>query len=298
MRKYFYIFILAFFFIPSTYSQQIKNDSLKLELIKIALINQSDSYVTFPTDIGAIAPLLFEANVSPSFVIKKRKDSRLMGVFTPQIIIRMYNEYSYPVRTPSYIPQLTFYYLTGNKQASKKLTLFGRIAHHSNGQDGNFFNEDGNINLNTGSFSTNFIELGFINSSFSKSLNAFNFFKSSIELHPKNWMIRNLHGVYSGFRWKNTFQAIKLPFPNLISEKRPAISLKLETTWMFDAINNLDTFNINRLNASLTIYYHPKFLEDIGLFVQFYHGNDYYNINFQNRLDIIRFGLMTEILRF
>jgi len=41
-----------------------------------------------------------------------------------------------------------------------------------------------------------------------------------------------------------------------------------------------------------------KFLEDIGFFIQFYHGTDYYNIYFQNQLNIIRFGLMTEILRF
>ena len=120
---------------------------------------------------------MFEANVSPSFKIRERKDSRLMGVLTGQIIIRMYDETSNPVRTPSYIPQITFYFLTGNKQASKKLTLFGRFAHHSNGQDGSFFNDDGNINLINGNFATNFSELGFIKSSFSSRLNTFKFFK-------------------------------------------------------------------------------------------------------------------------
>jgi len=34
------------------------------------------------------------------------------------------------------------------------------------------------------------------------------------------------------------------------------------------------------------------------LFVQLYHGYDYYNINYQHQMSIIRFGLMTEILRF
>ena len=67
---------------------------------------------------------------------------------------------------------------------------------------------------------------------------------------------------------------------------------------MLDDYNNLNTFDLKRLNASLTLYYHPKFLEDIGFFVQFYHGNDYYNIYFQERLDIIRFGIMTKVLRF
>ena len=54
----------------------------------------------------------------------------------------------------------------------------------------------------------------------------------------------------------------------------------------------------NRFNLSLTFYYHPNILEDIGLFAQIYHGMDYYNIYFNRKPDIIRFGIMTEKLRF
>ncbi|PKP13419.1 MAG: hypothetical protein CVU08_05515 [Bacteroidetes bacterium HGW-Bacteroidetes-3] len=270
-----------------------------LNLDKMAQINQGDSYVTFPFDFGNIEPLMFEANVSPSFKIRERKDSRLMGVLTGQIIIRMYDETSYPVRTPSYIPQITFYFLTGNKQASKKLTLFGRFGHHSNGQDGTFYNEDGAINLMTGNFATNFVEFGLIKSSYSNHLNAFKFFKSSVEMHPKSWMLDEMQGKYSGLRWHNTFIAYKLPVDGDFNKSRKAnFSLKAETTLMLDNVNNQETFDIKRLNASLTFYYHPKFLEDIGLFVQFYHGMDYYNIYFNHQIDTIRFGLMTEILRF
>jgi hypothetical protein len=270
-----------------------------LNLDKMAQVNQGDSYVTFPFDFGNIEPLMFEANVSPSFKIRERRDSRLMGVLTGQIIIRMYDETSYPVRTPSYIPQITFYFLTGNKQASKKLTLFGRFAHHSNGQDENFYNEDGDINLISGNFATNFIELGLIKSSYSNQLNAFRFFKSSVEIHPKSWMLDEMQGKYSGLRWHNTFIAYKLPMDSDFNKSRKAnFSLKAETTLMLDNVNNQETFDLKRLNASLTFYYHPKFLEDIGFFIQFYHGADYYNIYFNHQIDTIRFGLMTEILRF
>ncbi|WP_456422858.1 hypothetical protein [Lutibacter sp.] len=298
MKNIFLIFVELVFFVNISYSQSIKNDSLSLDLTKIALANQSDSYVTFPTDIGNIEPLMFEANISPSFIIRERKDARLIGVLTSQIIIRMYNEYSYPVRTPSYMPQISFYYLTGNKKSAKQTTLFGKIAHHSNGQNGDFYNDDGTINLLTGNFATNYFELGFIKTTFSKVHNAVKFFKSSFEVHPKSWMLDELHGKYNGFRWHNTFKAFKLPLSSSKANKRPNFSLKVETTWMLDAVNNWDTFDLNRLNASLTFYYHPTFLEDIGFFIQFYHGIDYYNIYFQNQLDIIRFGFMTEILRF
>lgn len=295
--------ILAFvILILNSASAQTKVDSTaSLSLDKIAQVNQGESYVTFPFDIGNLEPLIFEANVSPNFKIRERKDSRLMAVLTPQIIIRMFDEYSYPVKTPSYMPQIAFYFLTGNKKATSKLTLFGKIAHHSNGQDGNFYTENGDVNLQSGNFATNYVELGFLKSSYSNQLNAFKFIKSSIEIHPKKWMLEELQGQYSGLRWHNTFLAYKLPMKsNLIKskEQRANFSVKAETTWMFDKINNWNAFNLNRLNASLIVYYHPKFLEDLGFFVQLYHGRDYYNIYFQHQISTIRFGIMTEVLRF
>jgi len=269
----------------------------KLSLERVALINQSDTYITFPTDVGNIAPLIFEANVNPSFIIRERKDSRLMAILTPQIIIRMFNEESYPIRTPSYIPQISFYYLANKKEALDYLVLFGKIAHHSNGQEGDFYNADNTINVQSGSFATNFLEFGFLKTSYSNKLKAIKTIKSSIELHPKEWMLQEMRGQYSGLRWHNSFTSFKFPLKEDDNGKAK-FSLKAETTLMLDNFNNLDFFDINRLNASFTFYYLPKFLEDIGLFVQLYHGYDYYNINYQHQMSIIRFGLMTEILRF
>jgi hypothetical protein len=280
------------------FAQGIDSVLPELTLSKIALINRTVSYVTFPLDIGNIEPLMFEANVSPSFIIRERQDSKLMAVLTPQIVIRMYNQESYPVRTPSYIPQVSFYYLTKQNKVNKTLSIFAKIAHHSNGQDGSFYNEDGSVNLLTGNFSTNYFELGVIKASYNARLKAIKVLKSSIEIHPKSWMLEELENSYSGFRWLNSFTAIKIPFGNDKSSQSPLFSLKLETILMLDQYNNLDLFEPERINGGLTIYYHPKFLEDIGFFVQFYHGMDYYNINYQHQLDVIRFGIMTEIIHF
>lgn len=301
MKRINLIYLFTVLYTNSIVAQTLSDSIVTLNLDKIAQVNQEESYVTFPFDIGNLEPLMFEANVSPNFKIRERKDSRLMAVLTSQIIIRMFDEYSYPVKTPSYIPQIAFYFLTGHKDAANKLTLFGKIAHHSNGQDGNFYTDDGKVNLQSGNFATNYLELGFLQSSYSQNLKAFKFIKSSVEIHPKSWMLEELHGQYSGLRWHNTFLAYKLPMKsNLIksSEQRANFSVKAETTLMLDNINNWDTFNSKRINASLIVYYHPKFLEDIGFFVQFYHGMDYYNIYFQHQISSIRFGIMTETLRF
>lgn len=284
---------------PITQLMAQKTDSIlpKLSLERIALINQNDTYITFPTDIGNIAPLIFEANVSPSFIIRERKDSRLMAILTPQIIIRMFNEDSFPIRSPSYIPQISFYYLANKKEALDYLVLFGKIAHYSNGQEGDYYNEDNTINIKTGSFATNFVEFGFLKTSYSNKLKAIKTIKTSIEIHPKSWMLQEMRGQYSGLRWHNTFTSFKFPLKDDDNGKAK-FSLKADITLMLDNVNDMDIFDIDRLNTSLTFYYHPRFLEDIGLFVQLYHGKDYYNINFEHQISVIRFGLMTEILRF
>ena len=285
-----------------TYSQD-KGDTLpKLDLAKIALVNQSDSYITFPTDIGNLEPLIFEANLNPNFVIRERADSKVMAVLTPQVRIRMYNKESYPVQTPSYIPQISLYHLISETGPLKKTALFGKIAHHSNGQDGLFYKDSTStvVNVKSGNFATNFLEFGVLRSYYSQKRKALRFFKSSVELHPSNWMLSEMKGTYSGLRWHNSYLAYKLPMDKSIftESRRANFSVKIETTLMLDQNNDWELLDLKRLNAALTVYYHPKFLEDIGLFIQFYKGMDYYNIYYQNNISVIRFGLMTEILRF
>ncbi len=278
---------------------QARDSLAGIGLIELSQVNQGNSYITFPTDIGNIEPLWFEASLIPNFFLRQSKNSRLMGVFTPQIILRMYRERSYPVRTPSYMPQITLYYMLKRGENGRKLSLFGRYAHHSNGQDGDFFMEDGEINLKFGDFATNYLESGVIITNINDRFNAYQFFKSSIEIHPQAWNVRELEGIYSKIRWHGTFSIYKLPPKTNQNIKNKAdISLKGESTWMFGELNDWDWASLNRLNLTFTFYFHPKFLEDIGLFAQYYHGSDYYNIYFSHRLEILRFGLMTETLRF
>ena len=266
----------------------------KINLATIAQENSGNSYITFPTDIGNIEPLWFEGNIIPNFNVRVSKDSRLMGVITPQIIIRMYQYESFPVQTPSYIPQLTVYYSLSSKNKAKSFSTFGKIAHHSNGQDGAFYLANGEINTKNGSFATNYYELGLIRTKYNKQFNAVQFFSSSFEVHPKGFSIDELDGIYSKYRWKNLISFFKLPENN----NKASMSLKGEFMWMLDDINNWDVISLNRLNIRLTFYYHPKFMEDIGFFTQIYHGMDYYNIYFNHQISVIRFGIMTEKLRF
>ena len=298
MKKFILVVLIPVTYVVSAFGQ-VRDSIPGIGLMELSQVNQGNSYVTFPTDIGNIEPLWFEVNIVPNFYLRESKNSRLMGVLTPQIILRMYQERSYPVRTPSYMPQITLYYMLNGGEDGRKFSLFGRYAHHSNGQDGDFFLENGEVNVKSGDFSTNYLESGLIITNINTRFNAYQFFKSSIEIHPQAWSGKKLEGNYSNIRWHNTISIYKLPSKSDQNTKKKAdISVKGESTWMFGDLNNWDAVSLNRLNLSLTFYYHPKFLEDIGFFAQYYHGSDYYNIYFSHRLDILRFGLMTEKLRF
>ncbi|HAG16910.1 MAG TPA: hypothetical protein DCG69_10410 [Bacteroidales bacterium] len=298
MKKHLFVFVVAIALSSATIAQEKKADP-EFSLILISQVNQGNSYITFPTDIGNIEPLWFEGNIIPNFYLRESKNSRLMGVLTPQIIIRMYQEESFPVRTPSYMPQLTVYYLLSEKDDTDKTSVFGRFLHHSNGQEGDFYLENGDINVKSGSFSTNFIEAGLILTNLNKRFKASQFFKTSFEFHPQSWLDNNLEGQYSRFRWHSAFSIFKLSQKENHSDNGKAnFSIKGEATILFGDMPNLEPSAFNRLNLDLTFFYHPKFMEDIGLFFQLYHGMDYYNIYFNRQLDIIRFGIMTEKLRF
>jgi len=284
------------FFLQITSAQQDNTKIENLDVALIAQVNQGNSYITFPTDIGNIEPLIFEGNLIPNFILRENKQSRLVGVLTPQIIIRMYNEYSYPVKTPSYIPQLTTYYLIGNRKKSKLLTAFGRLAHHSNGQDDDLILPDGSVNYRSGDFATNFMEGGAIITSFNRHTNAVRFFKLSYEYHPENSVHRLLKGRYSRHRLNFGFSAFRLPKNTELDKANFSLDVKMNL--LLGDMGNIATFDADRIQSSITFSYFPHVFEDFGLFVEFYHGKDYYNVYYDETRNLIRFGIMTNKLRF
>lgn len=297
--KHFLLLILIIGLSFYVFSQSYNDSIPKIDLSTIINVNQGNSYITFPTDVGNIEPLWFEGNVIPNFFIRESKNAKLMGVITSQIIIRMYQEESFPVRTPSYMPQISVYYLLNSDKKVNSLSLFGKLAHHSNGQDGDFYQINNEINLKTGNFSTNFYEFGVIKTNYNPRFNAIQFVGTSFEVHPESVTMDELIGKYSLYRLNLIFSIFKIPpLQYSIRVRKADISIKGETTWMLGKFNDLNPFSYDRVNLRLSFYYHPKFFEDIGFFAQLYHGMDYYNIYFDHQINILRFGLMTEKLRF
>ena len=55
---------------------------------------------------------------------------------------------------------------------------------------------------------------------------------------------------------------------------------------------------IRQTEPDLYFLLSPKISGGYRVICPIYHGSDYYNTYFSHRLDVLRFGLMTEKLRF
>ena len=261
--------------------------------------NQTDSYFTFSQGIGNVEPLIFEALIAPYFLLRTSRDAKWGATISPAILIRMYAEESFPVRTPSYMPEISFYHQL-NKTGNETIKyLFLNLTHHSNGQDGDFFNEDGSFNTVSGDFATNYLELGlFLNQNVVPFSNTNEYFKTSLEYHLDVNRADELEGRYSFVRWHNNIRIFRFPgheggSKKLVFDKNPRVQTRLETTWLFGHINDASFFDLKeRFNFSLTMAYRPKFLSDVSLFANFYSGQDYYNMHFYRRITVFRIGLL------
>lgn len=222
---------------------------------------------------------------------------------SPKVVLRMYQAESYPVRTPSYMPGATFYYNISNLRSSRKaspLFVFLTWQHHSNGQDGTFYNADSiSINTLSGNFSTNTIEMGGFASASDKS-KAFNsiFHKISLEYHYQQ--NEELKGKYGNFRINSELQSIWYPGKftsagGIVKNRLYSVRTQLKLQWIAGNMQNASTLDIKRLVASFRVAIHPAILNEVTLFAQYYYGQDYYNIYFSRTLTVLRFGILTDL---
>jgi hypothetical protein len=224
-------------------------------------------------------------------------------LFTPGIIVRMSQARSNPVRNPSYMPRLDVQELFRVSHNSANSTAdfwewHGTIGHHSNGQDGCAFMDESppacnppvpassrlpplqNLNRKDGSFSTNYVRAGIdhrhswlTGSTATTDLNLGIEYQRQIatdpELKPlyaqnhingkisvaKEWSI----GRRDIGRWESEFFtafAFKQPDPSL-------------ARWTF----------------APKLSWFPSAHSSLGLFVRVFYGQDYYNMNFAEKLN-------------
>ena len=124
---------------------------------------------------------LLVSNIVPYFALTRRR-SPIYVVINPTVRVRQFiNQPSLPIRTPSYQIGGLLFFNPFKHTIDHYQYLSTGIYHHSNGQDGDVFNDDGTINLKSGNFSTNFIELNFFKGHHREEINSY--YKVGLEVH-------------------------------------------------------------------------------------------------------------------
>jgi len=315
--RVFIAFIITSVSVIRTSAQSVESpkDSLAHEkFLTLVNANREQSYITFGDGIGNVEPLLFEAKLSPSYFFS-RSQRKWALMINPQVQIRMLNKKSLPIRNPSYRVYITYFQELGFWKESflRKLfydnaVLFGSVAHHSNGQDGDFYKDKATKEINEdANFATNFLEGGL--SSYRIIALRENHFsireiKVSAEYHPKKWMADELEELYGPYRLYATFG---LMGPRKIIENRTNLvqwlqqsSIEIKGGWIFGTMQNAAFAEASRrLVVDVTYKYYPKWFDEVAFFVRFYRGQDYYNIHFINReLTNLSFGITSNIMNY
>ncbi|MBE9489862.1 MAG: hypothetical protein IMY67_06175 [Bacteroidetes bacterium] len=244
--------------------------------------------------------------------IDKRLSKAFYVNFQPHI--RMYNEESKPVKTPSYKVLLggQFLYKTDNNNF---ISFAIESGHYSNGQSGCAFDSDLNdetdecddiyrlitpqtdlsaiLNRTSGNFSTNLTKL-FLNYRFN-NLNGdskpvkIHSFTTSWELYHNNMFGLVDLGGYSDFDieiyGRNRF-GLEYEFIHTPTEK---INFRYSLGQKFEMIQGAHNY-VEPLRSETTIIIYP-WDRDIGFFASYIYGHDNYNYRFVDSGNQLYFGV-------
>jgi hypothetical protein len=248
----------------------------------IVRANLKRSYVVYPVGFTGLDSLVFEADIVPNFSVLPRSWHVALFV-TPEIVLRMFAQTSAPVKTPSYMPRLATFFWFGDLGTQPTAYFSATIAHHSNGQSGPFYNQDGSRNHDTGSFDTNYVELAAYPVFWKRPF--FGWSAVAIEWHPPFAEDADLRGTYGTTRLHlaTTIYSNVGGFASDVSAELTAIFGGLQKP------TNASTF-FARFPIGVRYAIRPPTI-DVGLYAAYYQGQDYYNIWYDRFISVLQIGV-------
>jgi acid phosphatase len=234
---------------------------------------------------------------------------------TPAVRIRMMQSVSNPVRTPSYMPRGNFQLLWARVPASKSvpdllaaLASNNRVAlweahaivgHHSNGQDGCLYTDEERsgedcpsvrpigdkriINKKDGSFSTNYVRVGFNYSRnhLDSTLWANREKRVKVEVEQHFHTDKNIVDLYGRTRVKAEGAVARRGF--VVCPKRAEILGRVEYIH-----GHPDSVWPVAVTAQASCF--PTMNGGWGFFARYYGGQDYYNLGFLDNIQRFQIG--------
>jgi len=291
---------------PSTHAQQIaqtdwKADSstradTRAKFNELYILNSEIGFLTFGEQGHPDKrQYILNGNIVPHYYVFPRH-WKVNFVLTPQVMVRIIaNQNSLPVRTPSYLPGGNFYFNISKQHDAINYRYMNIGAfHHSNGQDGNPLDENGEVNLYNGNFSTNFLLIGYNRGYRTEGHNTY--IKLELELHSglANWAYEpafdgRLSKLRLNWRWARSINTY-IPRKNFLQffseqfNERQADAEEEKTRLVVDGMIALDDLTVDwnqRFNIEVKYYVKFRGSENTSFFASFgYRGHDKYNVYF------------------
>ena len=316
MKKFLLIVLLACSLTAkgqdSIFSDSTKNEGQTV-FLPLIYADRKLTYLTFAQGIGNLPPLITEARFSGSYFLKKSAVNWALEL-NLNLTLRIHDKYSFPIYAPSYNPVVTYY----RELKEWDNSFFSRVlfdhaywevsaGHHSNGQHEPFYvqdslgNDTNEINIEDGSFSVEYLEAG-ISTFKNRKRNDIDYIsnlKFGFRIYPTKWYLPEIEDLYGSYRTFATYNIYRIPIGQSQTSFFARSRLKLHSGWIFGDMNGNSPADVSkRLITEFTYYYYPEWLAEISFFAQYYHGQDYYNINFTRTVDVFRLGIATNPLNF
>lgn len=309
---------LVFFnvFVGFVFAQSIDRDSLieKREYANKAYVslykeNADFAYTSPLGELGAPSKYVINGRLTTTYMLLGSYKSPIAFSVIPDFTVRVRNEFSAGVRTPSYRLGGVLYARLNKTPATYKYAELA-FTHHSNGQDQDALNVDGTVNTINGNFNANYLtasyrfgnttaihtDESYYSFNHRVGLQWFKFFRYEPALDMGFGFTRLLYN----FSWRKYDEIEKKARnkPMLKSEKE---TWRLNTEISY-AVNKIPAKNLaslqKRLNAEINFNYSFPFMNNVFLMAAAgYYGEDNYNIYFQDHYGYLRFGISSGFLR-
>jgi len=274
-----------------------KKKNLNADYIQWYKENAELSYTSPGGEIGAPSRYVINGKLTTNYMILGSSKLPVAFSLIPDFTVKVRNERSAGVRTPSFRLGGVFYVRLANTSDLFKYVTIG-FTHHSNGQDGDAINADGTINTYNGNFSTNYLSLKY---NFARTISAGTIKRSftlshstGLEWHKWFNYERALEHDY-GFTRLLYYVSLRRRY----DEGKENWRLNTESSY---AVNPMSGYNLvavkKRLNAEISFHYALPFMNNVFLMTAAgYYGEDPYNIYYRDKYSYLRFGLSSGFLR-
>jgi len=283
--------------LPETPTDTIKQARLlsNEQFIYLYKENSELSYTSPKGEIGAPSKYVINGKLTTTYMLLASPKLPVAFAVIPDFTVRVRNERSAGVRTPSFrLGGMLYVRLNQSMDNYRYASL--KFMHHSNGQDNEASNPDGSVNTRNGNFNTNYLTASY-------------HFGHRKPVADKVYYTVNHDAGLEWHKWFNYDQVLEgeYGFTRVIYNFSLRRYENDKEHWRLNAglnyaVNQMTDYHLGavkkRLNIETSYNYSFPFMNNVFLMAAAgYYGEDPYNIYFRDKYGYLRFGISSGFTR-